>query len=384
MRLSTVTWREDAGWSAELSSLPADNAATWVLGTSAGERIPTTALAELRSRFPCAAFTACSTSGCIQDAEISDDPLVATVIEFERTTPAVITEAIADHADSAGLGRRIAEAAVATQEEMPAPLAAVLIFSDGLNINGTGLVAGLNQGLPEGVPLSGGLAGDGSRFKRTWVDDGSGPKEGVVSAVALYSNHLVLSYGSQGGWEAFGPTRTVTRSRGNVLFELDNRRALELYQEYLGDRVAELPASALLYPLALVDDPENILPRTVLSVDKTNQSMTFAGDVPEGARTRLMRTSMELLIDGAHTAAQEAHQTGERRVRGDTLALTVSCVGRRLVLGQRTDDELEVVAAEIGDVAMVGYYSYGEISPVSGDSALHNQTMTLTVIAEET
>ena len=314
---------------------------------------------------------------------MSDDPLVVEVIEFERTTPVVITEAIADHPDSASLGRRIAETALTTQAEMPAPLAALVIFSDGLNINGTGLVTGLNDGLPADVPFSGGLAGDGSRFQQTWVDDGSGPKEGVVSAVALYSDHLVLSYGSQGGWEAFGPTRTVTRSRDNVLFELDGRPALELYQEYLGERVAELPASALLYPLALVDDPENVLPRTVLSVDHANQSMTFAGDVPEGAQTRLMRTSMELLIDGAHTAAEEASQPGHGHLLGETLALTVSCVGRRLVLGQRTDDELEVVAGEFDNVSMVGYYSYGEISPVSGNSALHNQTMTLTVISEE-
>lgn len=382
MRLNTVTWHEHTGWSADLSSLVADSANTWVLGTSEGEQVPTAALAELRSHFSTAAFTACSTSGCIHDTEICEHALVATVVEFERTTPVVITEAIADHPNSASVGRRIAETALNNQTEMPAPLAAMLIFSDGLNINGTGLVDGLNDGLPADVPFSGGLAGDGSRFQRTWVDDGSGPREGVVSAVALYGDHLTLNHGSQGGWEAFGPTRTVTRSRDNVLFELDGRPALELYREYLGDRVAELPASALLYPLALVDDPDNVLPRTVLGVSETAQSMTFAGDVPEGAQTRLMRTSMELLIDGAHTAAQEASRPNDKRVLGGTLALTVSCVGRRLVLGQRTDDELEVVAGEFDDVTMVGYYSYGEISPVSGHSALHNQTMTLTVISE--
>ena len=228
------------------------------------------------------------------------------------------------------------------------------------------------------MPISGGLAGDGSRFEHTWVDDGTGPKEGIITAVALYSDQLILGHGSQGGWESFGPTRKVTRSQDNILYELDGRPALELYREYLGDRVAELPASALLFPLALVDDLDNILTRTVLGVDEDEQSMTFAGDIPMGASARLMRTSMERLIDGAQAAAQELGA----QPAGENLAIAVSCVGRRLVLGQRTDEELEAVLDEIPTATLIGFYSYGEISPAAGYCSLHNQTMTLTLLSE--
>ena len=70
-------------------------------------------------------------------------------------------------------------------------------------------------------------------------------------AVGLYGEHVKLGHGSKGGWDTFGPERIVTKSDGNVLYELDDKPALALYKEYLGDRAAGLPGSALLFPLAL-------------------------------------------------------------------------------------------------------------------------------------
>ena len=193
-----------------------------------------------------------------------------------------------------------------------------------------------------------------------------------------------MLFRSKGGWDRFGPERTVTRSEGNVLFELDGKPALDLYKTYLGERASGLPATALLFPLALRAraGEEKSLVRTILAVDESARSLTFAGDVPQGSLAQLMRANFDRLVDGAEGAALMTRgRCGKGR---STLAVAISCVGRRLVLGERTEEELEAVGDVLPEGARVlGFYSYGEISPfATGRCDLHNQTMTLTTLQE--
>jgi hypothetical protein len=260
-------------------------------------------------------------------------------------------------------------------------LAGVLLLSDGTLVNGSELVQGLAAQLPHGVPVSGGLAGDQAQFESTWVLAGDRMGPGLVTAVGLYGDRLQLSHGCRGGWERFGPARLVTRSEGNRLFELDGKPALALYKSYLGVYAEELPGSALRFPLAVqtADRPSHVV-RTILSVDESDQSMTFAGDLPEGATAQLMRATHDMLIDGAMDAAGQC--IVGTRPEGSALAFAVSCVGRRLVLGQRAEEELDAVRSVLGDIPLVGFYSNGEVSPGEGFSELHNQTMTLALLVE--
>ena len=238
------------------------------------------------------------------------------------------------------------------------------------------------SGLPAGVQVTGGLAGDGDRFARTWVADRDGLRSGQVAAIGFHGSHVVLGCGSAGGWDLFGPRRLVTRSLGNVLYELDGKPALELYKQYLGDRAAGLPAAGLLFPLAVAraqgEGPTVV--RTILGIDEATQSLTFAGDIPQGVQAQLMKSQLDRLIEGAEQAASAAQVAA----RGNILAVAISCVGRRLVLRDRTEEELEAVAEVLPPgAAIVGFYSYGELSPLaSGVCDLHNQTMTLTTIGE--
>jgi hypothetical protein len=232
------------------------------------------------------------------------------------------------------------------------------------------------------VVVTGGLAGEGPRFERTWVIVDGKPASGFVTAVGLYGDKINVGHGSKGGWDIFGPERTVTRSTGNVVYELDGRPVLALYKEYLGDLAAELPASGLLFPLAVrAPGDDKRLVRTILGIDEEAQSLIFAGDVSQGHRVQLMQAQFDRLIGGAEDAAALA------RSRTDTapqLSVAISCVGRRLVLGERTEDELEATLHALPDgIAQVGFYSYGEISPdLEGTCDLHNQAMTLTTFGE--
>jgi hypothetical protein len=262
-------------------------------------------------------------------------------------------------------------------------LKAVFVLSDGLGVNGSELVRGLGKFLPPEVVVTGGLAGDGPRFKRTWVLDRGVPRTGFITALGIYGARARVAHGSKGGWEMFGPERVVTRSRGNVLYELDGKPALSLYKEYLGERARDLPASALLFPLSVREnagDPK-VRVRTVLAVDEAENSMTFAGDLPQGWLAQLMRATFEGLIQGASDSAAMARTD----VRGNSLAVAISCVGRRLVLGERIEEETEAgLSAFPAGTRQIGFYSYGELSPIfqAGFCELQNQTMTYTVFSE--
>jgi hypothetical protein len=233
--------------------------------------------------------------------------------------------------------------------------------------------------------VTGGLAGDGARFQQTLVLWDDEPQQGVIAALGLYGDRLKIGYGSLGGWDSFGSERLITRSKGNILYELDGKSALQLYKNYLGDHAQGLPATALLFPLSLrVQENSEPVVRTILSINEDEQSMTFAGDLPEGGYARFMKANFDRLIDGATDAAKTSYEA-----IGSTspdLAILISCVGRKLVLKQRVEEEVESVRDVLGErTALTGFYSYGEISPFTPGARceLHNQTMTITTFSEK-
>lgn len=339
---------------------------------------------ELLARFPNSVVCGCSTAGEILGSRIYDDSVVAALVEFESTTVRAAAEFIASTPDRRAATCRAAGERAARRLCAP-DLRHVLLLSDGLYVNGTELVAGFREVLGPSVAVSGGMAGDGARFGSTLVGLGGEVKEKQIAAVGFHGPKISVSCSSRCGWEGFGPRRRVTRSQGNILLELDGQPALALYKRYLGERAAGLPATGLFFPLELTRDIAGAggLVRTLLAVDEASQSLTFAGELPEGSYVRLMKATAEQIVEGASQAGQAARQ--DAPAAGSVLALMVSCVGRRLVLGQRTEEELEAVMDSLPPgTAAAGFYSYGEACPSGGGgvSELHNQTMTLTVITE--
>ncbi len=379
MKLETFTYTKDKHWSVD--ALPAlDSKNTLVLVFGASSFLDATGpIDELIHAYPQAQVMGCSTAGEIFGTQVQDDSLSVAVMQFERTRVASAGTHVSAASDSYQAGELIAR-------QLKAPdLVAVFVLSNGTTINGSELVRALNHEFEGKVVVTGGLAGDGDRFARTWVIHGGQVTEDSLAAVGLYGEHIEVRHGSKGGWDVFGPQRLVTRSEGNVLYELDGRPALDLYKEYLGDLVSGLPSSALLFPLALSEDRDSqkTIVRTILGVDENAHSLTFAGDIPIGYYAQLMKANFDRLIDGASEAALMA---GSQVAAADSpiLSVAISCVGRRLVLNERTEEELEATLEALPQgVSQVGFYSYGEISPyTSGTCDLHNQTMTLTTLRE--
>ncbi len=334
---------------------------------------------QLSSKFPDSLITGCSTAGQFIADELMDEEILLTTIELEQSTVRSTSATVATPADSLRAGQLLGAQLKAND------LVAVLILSDGISCNGSSLAAGLATQLPSSVKVFGGLAADKDQFDTTVVLVNGEAKSNAVVAIGFYGDRLEVSTSSNGGWELFGPERKITSSKSNVLYELDGKPALELYSRYLGDRAEDLPGSALLFPLAVKGPGQasgTMLVRTILGVDSGKASMTFAGDIPQGWTAQLMRATSDGLIDGAYRAGTKVQHLDT--VKGDGLCLGISCVGRRLVLGQRTDEELDAVDAQLDPAfKFIGFYSYGELAPgSSGRCELHNQTMTLTALRE--
>jgi hypothetical protein len=332
----------------------------------------------LSAMFPTAIRVGCSTAGEISAQGVGDDTCVVTAVQFDATP--IVESATVLHGmdDSHAAGMRLGQ-------QLPKEgLRAVLVLGQGVAINGSALIAGMTDVLGTGIAITGGLAGDAAAFKETWVLDKSGVHNNVLVCLGLYGERLQFSHGSFGGWSPFGPARRVTRCDNNVLYELDGAPALQVYKQYLGDHAKDLPASGLLFPFAMLgsDHTEVGLIRTILGMDEAAGSLTLAGDIDPTGYLRLMHASTDALVEGAEAAAQAARQAQE----SGGLALLVSCVGRKLVMGGRVDEEVEAVADVFGQGAMIaGFYSNGEISPFSQNAQcrLHNQTMTITHISEK-
>jgi len=332
---------------------------------------------ELSQRHPGAIILGCSTGGEIHGTDVLDESLSVTTMGFDRTRLKSAEAAVANAAGSYDAGMAIGKALASPG------LKTIFLLSDGTRVNGSELIRGIRACIGDDVVITGGLAGDGPRFGTTYVGLNSAPAPGRIAAVGFYGSAIEVGHGSAGGWDVFGPERHITRSKGNVLYELDGKPALDLYKHYLGDDAKGLPGSALLFPLKVFPPsrPDEALTRTVVAIDEAERAMTFAGDMPEGYSAQLMRGNFDRLVEGAADAAHQAAFD----LDGDGVAILVSCIGRKLLLGQRICEEVEAVKDVFGKgIALAGFYSYGEVSPHAATQCaeLHNQTMTITVFGE--
>lgn len=331
----------------------------------------------IRSLYPSAEIIINSTSGEIYNDSVYNGTIVLTAIEFEKTLIKTTKIQIEGYLQSAECGEAIADSL------MTDDLAAIFIISDGGRVNGSALIAALNEKTNNKIPISGGLAGDEARFEKTIVGLNENPIAGQIVGVGFYGKDLQIGHGTMGGWDGFGPEREVTKSEYNVLYTIGDKAALDIYKEYLGRYADELPGAALLFPLSMrINEDDEPVVRTILSIDETTKSMTFAGEMPKGALVRFMKANLDRVIDASATAAQSSLTPFS--VKPD-LAILVSCVGRRLVLGQRSEEEVEAAREIFGEkTIMTGFYSYGEISSQNPNARceLHNQTMTITTFSE--
>jgi len=378
VKIVQATKLEKQGWVFQQERRPLNNPLVLVFANRyllEDEKV----IADIREKFPYEHLVFGSTSGEISGCDVNDNSISVTAIEFEKNTFIVKSDNVLNYDKKAKLlGQALYDA-------MPKEnLKHLFVLSEGSFVNGSSLIDGIELDMKSYVSVTGGMCGDDARFEKTLASYKQNPKEGEVVLIGFYGNTLEISFASYGGWTPFGPERKITKSKGNILFEIDGKPALDLYKHYLGDKASELPQASLLYPLNVIPEGKNeAVVRTILSINEENNSMVLAGDVPENSRVQLMMASIDSIASGAQQAAEIAALS---RKKPAELALIVSCIGRKLVMNQRVEEEIEQVQEVIGNAtAITGFYSYGEMAPFNGVNKaceLHNQTMTLTLMSE--
>lgn len=333
--------------------------------------------AQLQKRYPNAQIIGCTTSGEITGDGVFDDSVHITAMLWERSQLRFIAKPVNSMEQSHALGAQIAN-------ELLAPdLKGLFVLSDGLNVNGSELVEGLQEVLPN-IPITGGLAGDGAQFTKTLLLNNDKIQDRMVIAVGIYGKDAIVTSGALGGWKPYGPPRRITRAVKNVVYELDNKPALPLYKMYIGYYANQLPASGLNFPFAIMDDKNVNVIRTLLAVNEKDNSLTFAGNIDEGATVRFLKSDHDQLVVGASEAARQILQK-DVNINDKALAICVSCVGRKLVMENQVSDEVFAVQRLLGmQTGITGFYSNGEICSGEDDShsQLHNQTMTIAYLSE--
>ena len=365
-----LSQKQQDGFDANKSSL--------TLAFGAKEELQSSNIYEfLKEKYPISEIVIASTSGEIYDDAVYDDSITISSLQFEKSNVKTYEVSTYDFKNSFDAGVSLAQKINAIE------LAYILIISDGSLVNGSELVRGLSSLINSSIPITGGLAGDADKFTNTLVGLNGAPVNGKIVAIAFYGNDLKIAHGTMGGWDMFGPERKVTKSNANELFEIENKNALDIYKNYLGEYANQLPSSALLFPLSLkLEGNEYPIVRTILKIDEEKKSMIFAGDIPENSTVRFMKANFDRLVDAATSAA---NQSLEKFNTQPQFALLISCVGRKLILGKRVDEEVEAVNETFNSKTFIsGFYSYGEISPFMQNAKceLHNQTMTITTFDE--
>ena len=364
-----------------LNKLPTDSPlpdANWVLVFGSVDRFNERGFAKtLRARYPEAEIIGCTTSGEITSDGVYDDSVHITAMKWERSTLRFISRPVNSMAQSFALGEQIAD------ELRMDDLKGVFVLSDGLNVNGSELVEGLQSKLPN-IPITGGLAGDNAQFSKTLLLNNESVEDRLVIAVGIYGDQAIVTSGALGGWKPYGPPRKITRSDKNIVYELDGKPALPLYKMYIGYYANDLPASGLNFPFAIMDDKNVNVIRTLLSVNDKDNSLTFAGNIEQGTTVRFLKSDHDRLVSGASDAAKQILDKGVD-VNDKALAICVSCVGRKLVMENQVSDEVFAVQRLLGvQTGITGFYSNGEIcsGEDDGHSQLHNQTMTIAYLSE--
>ncbi|WP_295985779.1 FIST N-terminal domain-containing protein [uncultured Algibacter sp.] len=374
MKVQQISLIEN-NWFEQIESIHID-ANLFLLFISPDFNLKDDVLLSLNLKYPKSTIIGCSTAGEISDVTVKDKTISLTAIQLEKTTLKKVSFQIKDMNCSYKAGEEIAN------KLNDNDLKHVIVLSDGLNINGADLVSGLKSKIPH-VSITGGLAADGSAFNKTFVINDGKIVDKTIVGLGFYGDDLKVGYSSKGGWDSFGIERLVTKSNKNVLYELDGMPALEIYKSFLGEYANDLPSSGLLFPLSMRNSKNTTpLVRTILAINEEDQSLTFAGNIPQDSYVRLMKANIDRLISGAEDSAISANKNLKET---SELAILISCVGRRLVLKQLVEEEVEVVRDVIGDKPCItGFYSYGEIAPFGEFSPceLHNQTMTITTLSE--
>ncbi|MFA5287069.1 MAG: FIST N-terminal domain-containing protein [Candidatus Omnitrophota bacterium] len=262
-----------------------------------------------------------------------------------------------------------------------------LIFCDGLIDNTQDLVNGIQEKLGRSFPLVGACASDNLKYARTNIFHNNDLLSDSACGV-LWGGKINFGLGIKHGWKPLGKQHLVTKSYGNIIYEIDSQPATYLYEDYLGCNVKKLQSElrfiSVLYPIGIyVPGEEEYLLRNIRSIG-SDGTLILQGSIPESSQVRLMIGTKESCLQATNQAIDDVNKGFSGK--SASFVLIFDSISRYILLGRDAGKELEIIKKQFGpEIPVVGLYTYGEQAPLTaigyrGKVYLHNQTVTLLAI----
>lgn len=369
-----------SGWSSSFPDIDSERTLIVVFGECETQQ-QWKPIEELISNYPLSHIVGCSSNAVFHDGQLLRSALSVGIIQFRDSEIKTATSVIEGFDDCHEAGVRIAA------QLNDADLKGVLLFSDGRTTDATAIVKGLQELLPPDVTIAGGLSGgiiaDGRVASWVLIDGRIAPMS--VCAVGLIGSTLEVVPATGGGWAPIGKECHTTRSHHRTLFELDGLPAADVYRECVrnsGVTTDDFPV--VNYPIAVkTEGLETQIVRDIYKIDDENKSLILASDIPENSVVRVMNCTDEEILDGVDEVVDRLRNK-TILPESNALSICVSCMGRKVVMGELTSEESRILYGRLGQgISQVGFYAFGEISTMShGAPHVHNQTITLILIRE--
>jgi len=323
---------------------------------------------ELLTILPYAKIIGTTTSGEISCNGAIKNSTVLSISLFSKTS--IKTDLISTSKDSFDNGVKIA-----TQANKYCNLQLLITFTDGLHTNGEEYLNGISS-IDKNVIVSGGMAGDYSRFEDTLIFNESKITHNGAVAAALYSKNLHIHTDYSFNWETVGKEHVIEKSVKNRVYQISGMRTIDFYEHYLGKDIIDLlPAIGIEFPLVQKINGVNVA-RAVL-MTHNDGSLSFAGNLEEGSIVQFGHGDVQLIIE-------KGLETIKKIIKSPIESIFIySCMARKALL--KNDINIELLPLkEI--VPIGGFFSYGEFFKKSADetnkSSLLNQTMTILALSE--
>ncbi len=241
--------------------------------------------------------------------------------------------------------------------------------------SGSEIINGFNLGIggDDYTILGSGLVAD-MNLMDSYVFSGGKAEKHIVSAVVIPSE-IKMNYRILHGCEPISSYMTITKIEGPVVFEIDNRPALEVVLDALGldpteDNIKSLTTVVTLgenrgEPFGDYDESKYVNRMIIMGNPENGSIILFEADFEVGTRIQIMSRSNDLMIESARKNAESL--LSEVNVE-NTFCFYIDCAGRCRPFSGADQDDAELIQEVFSDMPLSGFYSGVEIAPLLGKS----------------
>lgn len=322
-------------------------------------------------------FIGCSSSGEVANGKVYSKTISASLFDFDKSWFKIVHQTVDDD-QSYSAGVELAKAGL-DQFENPAFIS---LFT--LSANGEKLIAGMNDTVGRDVNLFGGMAADDISFKPFVFTTDEKNYNGLHTLV-LDNDKIELNSFALAGWKPIGTEHTITKSKNNIIYEINDEPALDFFKKFFGfysDPLAQNEKDVSTvnsqYPLQIIRNGEAVL-RAPLNSDEETKALIMAGPVYQGERFKF---SIAPGFEVINETIERFKDFKEEIEKPDALLL-FTCKARHWAFGPMIDEEIEALH-KLWEVPYHGFFSFGEIGKNQNQSTnFFNETCCLVTLKEK-